>query len=402
MDYPEVEERIKTCRALMLIQHSFFASLMLSMPMIITTDVPTAATDMRSMWINPEFVSTISNKVLLFVIAHEIMHVALMHGTRLQGRDPKLWNIAADYSINLSLKDAKFEVWEHALCNERFRGDDKHPMSTDHIYNLIKQEQANKPKPKPGKGQPGQPGQGQPGQGEPGQGEPGPGEPGGGHESPMLGDLKDPGTSNDPAAEGKLVREIQQKVAQAAAVARMTGNMSGTLERFVEEVLTPKVPWYDVLRHLMTEAAADDEDWCTRDRRFQGIYLPSDYSERMGELVAIGDSSGSCYDDMPAYFTEFLAIAEELKPERIRLIWCDSTVTHEQVFEDGDEIKLGPKGFGGTDMRVALKHVEEFNPRIVILFTDGYTPWPKEDPPYPLIVCCTTDQKSPVGDVIRL
>jgi predicted metal-dependent peptidase len=35
-----------------------------------------------------------------FVIAHEVLHVGLMHGVRCQGRDPYLWNIACDFVVN--------------------------------------------------------------------------------------------------------------------------------------------------------------------------------------------------------------------------------------------------------------------------------------------------------------
>ncbi len=36
----------------------------------------------------------------IFVIAHEMLHAALQHDTRCQGRDPFLWNVACDYLIN--------------------------------------------------------------------------------------------------------------------------------------------------------------------------------------------------------------------------------------------------------------------------------------------------------------
>ena len=35
-----------------------------------------------------------------FVMAHEVLHVALRHGTGSSGRDPYLWNVACDYVIN--------------------------------------------------------------------------------------------------------------------------------------------------------------------------------------------------------------------------------------------------------------------------------------------------------------
>lgn len=394
--------RLQKARSLMLIKHPFFASLMLSMPLIETTEVPTAATDMKSLFINPDFVESIDDKMLLFVLAHEIMHTALMHGLRKQVRDHMLWNIACDYSINLTLKDSGFAVWEQALCDEKYRlpvdpakkgSGVGLPMSADSIYNQIRQEQQEKKQ---------QGGQGQPQPGQPGQQQGGVGEPGGDHHSPMLGDLKEPEVAGDPLAEDRLRKDIQQRVAQAATVARMTDNLPGALERFVGEVLDPKVPWFDMLRHYMTEFTPDDEDWNRRNRRFQGVYLPSDHSERMGEYIAIGDTSGSIgNDEMGQYVAEFLAVAEDVKPERIRLVWADTKVAGEQLFEEGEPIVAEPKGGGGTDMRVPLKHVEQYEPQVVVLFTDGYTPWP-DYVDYPLIVCCTTDHHVPIGEVVRI
>ena len=43
-----------------------------------------------------------------FVMAHELLHVALQHQRRCQGRDPYLWNIACDYVINGWLVEIAF------------------------------------------------------------------------------------------------------------------------------------------------------------------------------------------------------------------------------------------------------------------------------------------------------
>lgn len=401
-------DRLKKARAKMLVKHPFFATLMMSMPMVHTTEIPTAATDMKTLYVNPVFIDSIDDDVLMFVIAHEIMHTALEHGLRRQSRVPLRWNVAADYAINLILKDSKFRVWEQALLDEKYRD-----MSADKIYDLLTKEEHQQPQSGDGQGQ-GSSGdqQGQasgsgssdPNASPQGKGSGGPpkiGEPGNTHHSPMLGDLKEPDVAGDPAAEDSLRRDIQQRVAQAATIARMTGNLPGSLERFVRQVLEPQVPWFDVLRHFMMEFAPDDEDWSRRNRRFE-MYLPADHSERMGEFVAVGDTSGSISDEeMCKYVAEFVAVAEDVKPERIRLVWADTRVAGEQLFEEGELIEVQPKGGGGTDMRVPLKHVEQYEPQVVVLFTDGHTPWP-DYVPYPLIVCCTTGVDVPVGEVIRL
>lgn len=377
--------RMQKARAKMLIKHPFFATLMMSTPAVECTVLPngqacpTAATDMNKLYYNPEFIESLTDEVVLFVLAHEVMHIALAHGVRLQMRNAVLWNIACDFAINLVLKDSGFDVWEHALIDKKYEG-----MSADQIYEDL-QQQVDAARKKAGKGDAMDPttmfGDG------------------GG----MVGDLQAPEGAGDPAAEARVARSIQQRVAQAANVARMAGKLSGSLERLVGEILDPVVPWVHILRDYMTRVTKDDEVWARRNRRFSKVYLPARHSEKMGEIVLIGDTSGSIgNDELCKYMAEAGAIAEDVHPERIRIIWCDAKVKGEQVFEDGDPIVAKPVGGGGTDMCEALTYAEQYDPEAVVLFTDGYTPWPDVEPPFPLITCCTTDAPVPVGLDVRI
>ena len=370
-------DRMQKARAKMLIKHPFFATLLMSTPSVETRDIPTLATDMDKLYWNPDFVETLDDDQLLTGLAHEVMHIALVHGMRLMGRNPIVWNIAADYCINPVLVETGFKPINNWLLDDKYKD-----MSADHVYDLIMKEIDKKG--------------------------------GGGSTSDkakkafgdaggMLGDIKEPEGAGDPASEARTRRGIQQRVAQAANVARMAGKMAGSLERLVGEILDPKVPWSHVLRDYMTRVTKDDEQWSRRNRRFQGVYLPARHSEKMGEIVLIGDTSGSIgNDELCKYMAEAGAIAEDVHPERIRILWADTRVAGEQVFEDGELIVPKPKGGGGTDMTVPLKKAEDYQPEVVVLFTDGYTPWPSVEPDYPLIVCCTTDAPVPVGMDIRI
>jgi predicted metal-dependent peptidase len=125
----------------------------------------------------------------------------------------------------------------------------------------------------------------------------------------------------------------------------------------------------------------------------------------MGELVVINDSSGSIRDaEIGVIASELNAIRETVNPERMRVIWADDCeCSHEEVFEQNEPLELHPKGGGGTDMRKPLKFVEQYEPIITVLITDGHTPWPAIAPPFPLIVCCTTDEPVPdYAEVVRL
>lgn len=52
----------------------------------------------RELFMNPA--AGLDKEECRFVMAHELLHVALRHHARRQGRDPYLWNIACDYVIN--------------------------------------------------------------------------------------------------------------------------------------------------------------------------------------------------------------------------------------------------------------------------------------------------------------
>ena len=374
-------ELMAKARGKMMLKHPFFATLMVTTPFVETKDIPTAGTDMEKVYWNPDFVESLGSvEKVMFLIAHEVMHVALNHGSRLRSRNPLIWNLACDFAINLILVDSGMEFIEGGCLDKQYEG-----MSADEIYDKLI-EQADKCRQKGGDGKPGDPGM-----------------PGFDSMHGPQGDLMQPEGADNPAKQAELARKIQQKVAQAATTARMAGKLAGALERFVNDVLEPKVAWPDLLRDYMTRVTRDDETWAKRNRRFQSIYLPDRHNERMGEIIVIGDTSGSITnDELQQVASEVQAVADQVRPERIRVIWADTKVAGEDVFEDGDLILVKPKGGGGTDMRVPLEYAEQFEPHVVILITDGYTPWPDSEPPYPLIVCCTTDTNVPVGMEIRI
>lgn len=372
---------MQRARGKMMIKHPFFATLMVTTPWVETRDLPTAGTDMEKIYFNPDFMESLGTvEKAMFVIAHEVMHIAFNHGQRLHTRNPMIWNIACDFAINLILAESGFELPDCALYDKKWEG-----KSADDIYEELMKlvDKARQ------KGQSGEPGQGN--------------IPGFDDMHGGKGDLMQPAHADNPAKAAELERSIKQRVAQAATTARMAGKVSAGLDRFINDVLDPKVPWPDLLRDYMTRVTKDDESWGRRNRRFRDIYLPARHSEKMGEIIVIGDTSGSIGpEELQQVATEVQAVADQVKPERIRVMWADTRVCGEQVFEEGELILVKPKGGGGTDMRVPLREAEKYEPHVVILITDGYTPWPEGEPPYPLIVCCTTEVEPPVGSLVKI
>lgn len=374
---------MQRARARMLIEHPFFATLLMTTPAVETKELPTAGTDMRKLYYNPDFIESLGavDKVM-FILAHEVMHIALAHGVRLGTRNRMLWNIACDFAINYVLVDSGLEMVEGGLYDTKYAN-----MSADQIYEEL-QKMVDKAR-KAGRA------------GKPGEGD----IPGLDKYHGNEGDLMEPEGAGDPASEAQMRQQIQQQVAQAATHARMAGKMPGSLEKLIGEILDPQVPWPDLLRDYMTRAAKDDESWARRNRRFQHVYMPTRYSERMGPMIFIPDTSGSMWgDDMEKICSEMAHCAMMMNPDGIKVVWADTRVAGEQDFEPSEfEFKaLKPQGGGGTDMRVPLEHVEQYEPQVVVLMTDGYTPWPEVEPDYPLIVVCTTDVEVPIGSVVRI
>ena len=59
--------------------------------------IPTMCTDGRSIKWNSAFVDSLTALETIFVMAHEVMHIAFKHPLRIGKRDAERWNIACDY-----------------------------------------------------------------------------------------------------------------------------------------------------------------------------------------------------------------------------------------------------------------------------------------------------------------
>ena len=373
-------------RSRLLIQHPFFAGLLLSVPSLVNYDIETACTDMIRIWYNPDFIESLKVTVAMFVMAHEAMHIMLKHGLRMGHRDPELANIAMDHAINLMLLDYGFELWADCCCDKRFKG-----MPWEQIYEILKKEDDAKPKPKPGDGDGESEGDGD-GKPKPGKGQ---GKPRQGTHKDRIGrDVMRPQNASKEEI-ARIETRIDAIVAQAAQQAQMAGKFPASLALLVNGIVNPPLPWYDVLRDLMLQTVKELECWSRPNRRQP--MLPSYRNPGMGTLVLIGDTSGSMLSDqifaqIGAEVTECNTIC---KPERTIVVWADyAECSHMQEFAPGDDVVMEPHGGGGTDMRLPLAYVEQFDPAVVVLVTDAETPWPDEPCPFPLIVLTTRNNEA--------
>lgn len=356
----------------MLFKHLFFATIILSTPFIESDRFPTAATNMKVVYWNPTFIASLSNELVMFVIAHEVFHIILKHGLRRGSRHHVIWNVACDFYINAKLKEYGFTIWKECCYDPKYDG-----MYEEQIYQALLTEcQSNR---KPGNGE-----------GEDGEQHPG---------CPVDGlgkDLED--VPMDPTERAQIERVIDSSIARAMTVAKQAGKLPAGLELLLEGVINPPQPWFALFVDFMTKFTNTEDSWSRRNSRFHNFILPSKRNPGMGGVGVIGDTSGSMlsYEIYPQIGEEITQMMITAKPEFVQVIWADaSEASYEERFEPGEEVILHPMGGGGTDMRLPLKKMEDYEVEVCILVTDTETPWPSEPTPFPLIILTTTNGETP-------
>lgn len=358
-------------RTNLVLTNQFFGVLGLRLKLVPDDNCPTAATNGIEIRYNPKWVAKLPGKQVEGLLAHEIMHCAFLHHIRKGARNDGKWNAACDFNINDFLVQNRFELPPEGLLDPK-----NYPstMSVDEIYNRLP-DKYNSPK-----------------WGFVTQAPNGPGKD------------KD---GNGQESHAQQEADWKQAVAMAAHVARMQGKLPAGIQELIDGLLTPKIPWIDVLRRFVSEPSKDDYTWRRANRRFTalGMFLPSLYSETVGEIVYAIDTSGSMpTEDLKEAATEADSLHREVKPTKTVVMMCDAAVHEVDEFGPDDEVTFRFSGRGGTDFRPVFEEIynRNYKPKCLVFFTDGYGSFPDDAPEYPVLWVSTTDVVYPFGEVIHL
>lgn len=364
--------RLEKAKTALVLNHPFFASILLRGQLVERKDIPTAAVNAQgTIFYNKDFFDKLEVQEIVFVLAHECLHKMLHHFMRLNGRNPKKANYAQDACINDILKSAGVGHQPEGCVDM--------PGSKDKTWEQV---YAELPEPPEGKYYMDGDGIGE--------------------------DILPGGDQLTQAERSEIEARVKVEIAQAAQAARMVGKMPAQLQRIVDQILYVKTPWFTILERFMTSLSQSDYSWNKPNRRYagQGIYLPSMYSEpTMGEIVLVVDTSGSIGEKELAECQAHLnRILETCKPTKLHLVYCDSEVNKTVEVEPQDmPFKLEAVGGGGTNMMRALAWSEEHvdDAAVIVVLTDGYTPFEGTQPTAPVIWLMTSDVVAPFGDTIK-
>jgi predicted metal-dependent peptidase len=163
----------------------------------------------------------------------------------------------------------------------------------------------------------------------------------------------------------------------------------------IEELNKPVVRWRELLRiYLGKHCGNKRHTYARRNRRYRQFGIKGESHHAAATATVIVDTSGSIStEEIQQFFGEIESI---LYRTTVTLVQCDAVVHHCAKYKRGDWRKIEVKGRGGTNMVAAFDYIEKNQAvgDVVILLTDGETPWP-EDRGYPSIFVITRAPSGP-------
>jgi predicted metal-dependent peptidase len=183
----------------------------------------------------------------------------------------------------------------------------------------------------------------------------------------------------------------RQVATEVLAHCREAGTVPAGLVRWAEELLQPRVDWRRVLAAELRRGVADvagsvDYSYRRPSRRAGAVgdvVLPS-LRRPVPHVAVVCDTSGSMTEQLLAGVlaeVEGLLRTVGVRREAVRILACDAAAHTAQRVSSARQVQL--VGGGGTNMGAGIDAAANLRPRprVIVVLTDGYTPWPAGPPP---------------------
>ena len=333
--------------------------------------------------VNPAFAEKLDDDALIFVLAHELLHLALRTHDRARGSRALEFNYAHDYIINdilrtelgvtvvpaggLDLPDARTRSAEEIVLEMRRKAADT-PSKTavfdgeeTTIGRLF------------GAGE---------GQSEAGD---------------ALGDQREKEMfPDDVADQAEKAAAIKDVAAAGLALARAVGalrGLRGADPGAASQVVTAlrglyRTPWEVVLQRWMESVAPGERTFARPSRRGadrSDLVLPGRRREGW-RLNVIIDTSGSMADDIPRALGAIADFCDAVAVDQIRLLQCDVAVTSDEQLSPAELAQYPVSGYGGSDLTPAMELLAgDPQVRAAAIITDGDIQYPPDPMPYAVL-----------------
>jgi predicted metal-dependent peptidase len=338
---------------------------------------------------NPGFTARLKDNELVFVLAHELLHLALRTHDRARGSDRLEFNYAHDYIINdilrtelgfthipaggLDMPGARSRSAEEIVLEMRRNADLMRSRSQVWEGQETSVRQALR--------------QGRGGGGDPQQND---------DAGDVLTDRTEremfPAEAQDQAQRKTAIEAaIARGQALAAAIGkqRTRGSEAGGMSAQVSALRGRLRPaWQHALQRWIESSAAAERTFARPSRRgAERIDLVMPGRRRMSfTLNIVLDTSGSMSEAIAHALGAIADFCEDAGVDQVRIVQCDAAVTADDTVSPDDLSRYEIRGFGGSDLSPALTMLAD-DPlvRAAVVITDGEIAIPAERPPYEVL-----------------
>ena len=321
------------------------------------------------------------------VILHEAHHVVRDHHARadrisVEAHHAHLWNLAGDAAINDDLLEDGLALPSPVL--PKHLGLQTGLLEETYFRHLLEQEEQDQAQKSCGSGSGG---------------------------TPLESEIDQEPDSTDPAGPQGIdqveAQAIRRAVAHDVVAAQGTGqNVSPGLVLWAQDLLNPQVPWQSLLRSALGSSARaitskPQPDWARPDRRSDSrpeFPRPGSRHLRPQVAVVIDTSYSMSRPLLNAAVTEINALLQRFGVSELIVVVCDAAATPPQRVRRIGELALS--GGGGTDLRVGIAAAAECrpSPQIIVVLTDGFTPWPQEAPARTKLIAIIIGDHAPLPE----
>lgn len=222
-----------------------------------------------------------------------------------------------------------------------------------------------------------------------------------------------------PELRKRLREQIRRAAAEAAALAQIRQQIEGgadapgvgedpqrgsALLQAIRDAYS--VPWELALQRWFDSTSPGGRTFARPTRRGLSGSLVRAGRQRVGHTLHIVlDTSGSMGEVLPKALGAIAVFCEASSITEVHLVQCDEEVTGDQWVDPEELEEFRITGYGQSDMSPGLLHLAN-DPEVeaVLVLTDGYVEYPAEPPPYRVLWALIGDYVSSFtpwyGDVV--
>jgi predicted metal-dependent peptidase len=353
---------------------------------------------------NPAFAARLSGDDLVFVLAHELLHLALRTHDRARGSSRLEFNYAHDYIINdmlrhalgvttipaggLDMAGAREKSAEEIVLQMRRTGTVA-VLRTEVWEGAVTTLDAVL-----GRGR--------------------------GASSRSVGDVLDaqrerelfPDDSTDQHARARAIRDLATRslaIAIAAGAMPGRGTEPGASQQRVRARRgIYRTPWQMALQTWLESVAPGERTFTRASRRGNDrndVVMPG-RKRNSWMLNVVLDTSGSMSDEIPFALGAIADFCGATGVDEIRLLQCDTVLTSDEMLSPSELADYQVSGYGGSDLTPAmLALADDHRVTAAVVITDGDIGYPSEPVPYAVLWALprsSTAFQPPYGRVITM